>query len=43
MFTKFEEKKCVLVKGPEEDDDGCEHPDHSEDSDADSPDTDAGR
>lgn len=37
MFTGFEK---ILVKGP--DDDGCEHGDYSEDSDADSSDTDAG-
>ena len=37
MVAEFEE---ILVKGP--DDEGCEHGDYSEDSDADSSDTDAG-
>ncbi len=39
MVTYFEEVE-VLANGP--DDEGCEHGDYSDDSNADSPDTDAG-
>lgn len=41
MVAEFEE---ILLNGPDDDgdNDGCEHGDYSEGSDADSPDTDAG-
>lgn len=41
VVAEFEK---LLVKGPDEDgdNDGCEHGDYGSDSDADSPDTDAG-